>query len=54
MEATTYPKIKVLTLILLEKLNYVKFSYKFGYFHSCETALISMLVSVIIYNIHHS
>ena len=54
VEATTYKKIKVLTSILLEKMKYVKFSYKFGYFHSHETALISMLVSVIIYNINHS
>ena len=51
VDATTCPKIKVLTSILLKEMKYVKFSYKFGYFHSCETALISMLVSIIIYNI---
>ena len=50
VEATTYPKIKVLTSILLEKMKNVKLSYNFGYFHPCETALISMLAGVITYN----
>ena len=53
VEATTYPKIKVLTSVLQE-IEICEVSYKFGYFHSHETALISMLVSIIIYNINHS
>ena len=54
VEATTYPKTEVLTSRHLKKMKNVKFSYKFGYFHSHETALISMLVSIIVYNINYS
>ena len=52
--ASSYPKIKILTSILLEKMKNVKFSYNFGYFHSHEASLALMLMSVIIYNINHS
>ena len=54
VEATSHPKIKFLTSILLEKMKNVKFSYNFGYSHSHETALISIRVSVITYNVNCS
>ena len=54
VESTTYPKFKVLTLILLKKMKYVQFSYDFGYYYSPRAALVLMLMNIISYNINHS
>ena len=54
MTANTYPKIKSLTLKLLAKMKIFNFSYTFDYIYSCEASLVLMVMSVIIYNIHHS
>ena len=52
--ASTYPKIRSLTLNLLIKSKIFNFIYKFGYIAPCETSLVLIVMSVFIYNIHHS
>ena len=46
--------MKILTLKLLEKIKKIKFSYNFSYSHSCDASLVLMVMSMFIYNIHHS
>ena len=54
MTASTYSKIKSLTLKLLIKLKNFSLNYKFDYIAQCEASLVLMVMSVFIYNIHHS
>ena len=52
--ASICPKIRYLTLKLLIKSKYFSLSYKFNYIAPCEASLVLMVMSMFIYNIHHS
>ena len=53
MTASTYPKIKSLSLKLVTEIMF-SFSINFGYIAQHEASLVLMLKSIFIYNIHHS
>ena len=54
MTASTYPKIKSLTLKSVTEMKILVLSYNFDYIAQCEASLVLMLMSIFIYNIHCS
>ena len=54
MTTSKYPKLKSLTLQLLSKMKNLVLSYNFDYMAQREASLVLMVMSVFIYNIHHS
>ena len=54
MTASTYPKIKSLTLKLVTEMKNLVLSYNFDYITQYEASLVLMVMSMFIYNTHHS
>ena len=52
--ATTFQKIKSLTLKLPSKIETFSFSYNFDYIYPHEASLVLMVMSMFIYNSHCS
>ena len=54
MTASIYPKIKSLILKVFTEMKKTSFGYNFDYITPCETSLVLMPQSKIIYNVHCS